>query len=255
MPDKTSSKRNPPWTTDELILALDLYLKNPLFPPNKDSKEIQELSDLLNRLGSKIPGSKNTTYRNANGVHMKLMSFRHLDPQFESRGKMGLQRGGKHDEIIWDQFASHPDKCRQMAKAIREIIVAKTTNDLFEDYRLEDGEMEAQEGRIFTHMHRRRERNQKLVEQKKKQFLTKHGRLFCEVCGFCFKQHYGKRGEGIIECHDTKPLHSLKLSHKTKLSDLALLCSNCHRMIHAVKQWLTIEELQDLVLETRSKDI
>ena len=91
MPDKTASKRNPPWTTDELILALDLYLKNPLFPPNKDSKEIQELSDLLNRLGSKIPGSKNTTYRNANGVHMKLMSFRHLDPQFESRGKVGLQ--------------------------------------------------------------------------------------------------------------------------------------------------------------------
>ena len=199
MPDKTSSKRNPPWTTDELILALDLYLKNPLFPPNKDSKEIQELSDLLNRLGSKIPGSKNTTYRNTNGVHMKLMSFRHLDPQFESRGKMGLQRGGKHDEIIWNQFASHPDKCRQMAKAIREIIVAKTTNDLFEDYRQEDGEMEAQEGRIFTHMHRRRERNQKLVEQKKKQFLTKHGRLFCEVCGFCFEQHYGKRGEGIID--------------------------------------------------------
>jgi 5-methylcytosine-specific restriction protein A len=58
-----------------------------------------------------------------------------------------------------------------------------------------------------------------------------------------------------IECHDTKPLHSLKLSHKTELSDLALLCPNCHRMIHAVKQWLTIEELQDIVRETRSKDI
>ena len=33
-------QRNPPWTRDELILALDLYLKDPVHPPGKTSREI-----------------------------------------------------------------------------------------------------------------------------------------------------------------------------------------------------------------------
>jgi 5-methylcytosine-specific restriction enzyme A len=35
------------------------------------------------------------------------------------------------------------------------------------------------------------------------------------------------------------------------LADLALLCSNCHRMIHRTKQWLTVEELKKLVERQR----
>ena len=33
---------------------------------------------------------------------------------------------------------------------------------------------------------------------------------------------------------------------KTRLSDLALVCANCHRMIHARRPWLSIEGLRDL---------
>jgi 5-methylcytosine-specific restriction enzyme A len=43
--------RNPPWTRDELILALDLYLRDPASPPGKSGVEVQELSDLLNKIG------------------------------------------------------------------------------------------------------------------------------------------------------------------------------------------------------------
>ena len=39
---------------------------------------------------------------------------------------------------------------------------------------------------------------------------------------------------------------------QTKLADLALLCSNCHRMIHRTKQWLTVEELEELVETQRT---
>jgi predicted HNH restriction endonuclease len=35
---------------------------------------------------------------------------------------------------------------------------------------------------------------------------------------------------------------------ETKLSDLSLVCSNCHRMIHKNKDhWLSIEELKDIL--------
>ena len=86
--------RNPPWTRDELILALDLYMVNPTSPPGKQSREVLLLSDYLNRLGSQHAADR-ATFRNANGVYMKLMNFRRFDPTFIGAGKVGLQRGGK----------------------------------------------------------------------------------------------------------------------------------------------------------------
>jgi len=35
-----------------------------------------------------------------------------------------------------------------------------------------------------------------------------------------------------IEVHHLRPVHTMKPGEKTKLADLALLCSNCHRMAH-----------------------
>ena len=51
---------------------------------------------------------------------------------------------------------------------------------------------------------------------------------------------------GFIECHHNIPLHEKENERLTKLSDLSLLCSNCHRMIHRKKKWLTIKELKEL---------
>ncbi|WP_394342507.1 HNH endonuclease [Taibaiella helva] len=59
------------------------------------------------------------------------------------------------------------------------------------------------------------------------------GRLACEVCGFDFFQTYGPLGADFIECHHTKPLATYKAGEKTKLADLAVVCSNCHRMTDA----------------------
>jgi 5-methylcytosine-specific restriction protein A len=74
--------------------------------------------------------------------------------------------------------------------------------------------------------------------------LARHGQLQCEVCGFDFQATYGKLGEGFLECHHKIPLHELEEEAITTLDDLALLCANCHRMVHASKPWLTIEQLQ-----------
>jgi hypothetical protein len=42
--------RNPPWVRDELIVALDMYLRHAGNPPGKNSSEIADLSGTLNRL-------------------------------------------------------------------------------------------------------------------------------------------------------------------------------------------------------------
>tara|TARA_B100000989_G_scaffold187189_1_gene140822 strand:- start:1194 stop:2021 length:828 start_codon:yes stop_codon:yes gene_type:complete len=108
----------------------------------------------------------------------------------------------------------------------------------------EDVEIATAEGKAKYVRHKTRERNPEIVKAKKREFKNKHGRLFCEACGFDFANTYGSRGDGFIECHHNVPLHEEEEERVTKTSDLTLLCSNCHRMIHRKKKWLTVEELK-----------
>ena len=104
------------------------------------------------------------------------------------------------------------------------------------------------EGKVKLVKHLYRERDKDLVVSKKKSFQKKHGKLFCEACNFDFKNKYGERGEGFIECHHIVPLSEIEKEQETKLSDLALLCSNCHRMVHRKKKWLTMSQLKKIIV-------
>lgn len=69
--------------------------------------------------------------------------------------------------------------------------------------------------------------------------------LACEVCGFDFEAVYGELGRGFIECHHVVPLSEGQ--RKTSLRDLALVCSNCHRMAHRRRPWPAVAELRALL--------
>jgi predicted HNH restriction endonuclease len=239
-------RRNPDWVRDELILALDMYLRCAGKPPPKGSSEIEDLSKTLNRLGRYLGIATEDRFRNVNGVYMKLMNFRRFDPVFTQVGKRGLSRGGQAEEAVWNEFAADPERCRAVAQTIRQIVADIQAGETAADLTGDEIE-EAAEGRVITAMHRRFERSGALVQTKKKKALARFGRLVCEACGFDFRERYGDRGEGFIECHHIKPVHTLKPGDKTKPADLRLLCSNCHRMVHARRHWLTIEELIAIV--------
>ena len=93
--DETAAPRNPPWSRDELILALDLYLRFRNAPPGKDSLEVAGLSAFLGRMGRGLGLTDAETFRNANGVYMKMMNFRRFDPEYTAGGRVGLVRGNK----------------------------------------------------------------------------------------------------------------------------------------------------------------
>ncbi|WP_233533532.1 HNH endonuclease [Kitasatospora sp. SolWspMP-SS2h] len=61
---------------------------------------------------------------------------------------------------------------------------------------------------------------------------------------------YGERGAGYVECHHVVPLH-VAGEGTTKLADLALICANCHRMIHRKAPWPTPAELRETVVGQR----
>lgn len=101
----------------------------------------------------------------------------------------------------------------------------------------------SKEGKELFRNHRIRERDSTLT-YKKKQKAIKNGTLECEVCKFSFRDIYE---QDYIECHHKVPI--FKGERITKLEDLALVCSNCHRMLHRKIQgdFLSIEQLKERI--------
>ncbi len=110
---------------------------------------------------------------------------------------------------------------------------------------LADPAAAVREGRRKLVQHLRRERNRRIVALAKAHALQL-GRLRCEACGFDFERTYGSVGSEFIEAHHKIPLSSVHPGHggKTEISDLALLCANCHRMVHLTSPWLTARQLK-----------
>jgi 5-methylcytosine-specific restriction protein A len=78
--------------------------------------------------------------------------------------------------------------------------------------------------------HRKVERNRTAAKQAK----TFHG-LRCQACDLDFEECYGAIGKGFIEAHHLKPIASLEEGVAVTYdvaADFAVLCANCHRMIH-----------------------
>jgi 5-methylcytosine-specific restriction protein A len=233
-------QRNPVWSRDELILALDLYMRHrPSFPDDKHP-DVIELSTFLNRLATSATTTSDN-FRNANGVAMKLQNFRRFDPS--QRGK-GLSGGGKGEAEVWAVFAEDPERLRSAAAAIRAAVPAL---EHYPSYSPEFGVAEAEEGKILTRLHQVRERDYRIVERRKTKALRENGTLHCEACGFNFSLKYGERGDGFIECHHTKPISTLQPAERTRIDDLILLCANCHRMVHSRRPWLTLNELKQII--------
>ena len=234
--------KNSRWARDEIILTLDFYHQNYPSIPEQNSQEIIDLSSKLRKLQIRLGEDINEMYRNPNGVYMKLMNFHHLNPNHSGKGLSGAS---KLDEIIFDEFQNNIGKLNKISNSITKVINSDEPVMLYDVD--DDDEFISQEGKLLTRIHRYRERDKKIVKRKKDQTLKQTGSMKCEGCGFDFNETYGERGRGFIECHHTKPISEMIDEEKTTLKDLSLVCSNCHRMIHRHRPWLTIEELRALI--------
>ncbi|HWB28144.1 MAG TPA: HNH endonuclease [Chitinophagaceae bacterium] len=83
------------WTREELILALNLYLKLPFGKLHSGNKDIIHLAGIINR----TPGS----------VAMRLNNYASVDPFHQQRGIGGLPGGKKQVEPIWNEFVGNRD--------------------------------------------------------------------------------------------------------------------------------------------------
>jgi putative restriction endonuclease len=84
------------WTREELILALNLYLKLPFGKLHSRNPEVIHLANLIGR--------------NANAVAMRLTNFASVDPYHQQRGIGGLPGGIKQVKPIWDEFINNKEE-------------------------------------------------------------------------------------------------------------------------------------------------
>ena len=76
--------RNRPWSKEELILALDLYLK--IGRGDVNHPDVINLSETLNRLSDASTEGDPDKFRNPNGVGLKLSNFARLDGNYSGKG-------------------------------------------------------------------------------------------------------------------------------------------------------------------------
>jgi hypothetical protein len=92
--------------------------------------------------------------------------------------------------------------------------------------------LEGQTRKVMV-LHRQRERRLRRAKIGQAMGLGA-GRLRCEVpgCGFDFLETYGDLGREFAFVHHLKGLAARGKPSQTRLGDLAIVCGNCHAMIH-----------------------
>lgn len=234
---------NPAWIWDEIVLACDLVYAHGWRGLPPDHPGVQELSTLLQKLPLHPPEIRGPTFRNPAGVARKSWDIVTQHPEY--RGKP--TKGNKLDRKVLQAFLERPEEMRSAAQSIRAGVASGIFSNLPPVEEEDEAGASAPEGRLLLRWHAARERNSNLRAAKIESVKRRFGVLACEVCSFDFERFYGPRGAGYIECHHVVPLH-MSGPTTTNLDDLALVCANCHRMIHRSAPWPTPRELRDAII-------
>jgi 5-methylcytosine-specific restriction protein A len=233
-------RRAPDWEWEEVVLVCDAVERNQWQQLTEGNPQVAELSDLLQKMNLHPLEVRGGKFRNLNGVMRKTADIATAHPSHQG----GKTNGGRTTEEVVAEFIRNPATMRALAASLRSSVTSGESSDLPREVGYEnESEME---GRYLLRLHAYRERDPALRRKKIRSVLADGGGLDCEVCGFDFAQQYGERGRGYIECHHVEPLH-VGGEKARSVKDLALLCSNCHRMIHTKPPWPTPAELRQLM--------
>lgn len=70
----------------------------------------------------------------------------------------------------------------------------------------------------------------------------------CCACGLDYSRVLGGKGVHVLQAHHRKQLAATDAPRVTRLSDLAVVCANCHMLIHMnPKHALTVEALREML--------
>ncbi|MDI1288745.1 MAG: HNH endonuclease [bacterium] len=237
----THGHGNPNWNRDETILALEAYFALAGKNPSAKDPQIIALSQTLRALPYHGEAARKPTFRNPDGAAFKVQNLRSRET-----GK-GLGNVSRMDSEIWDELGANPAEVTRLATLIRAGIVANLDTAPQQVDEAED--VEFYEGRLLTQSHIRRERSAGL----RKALLRKRqgADLHCDVCGEAHAALPVELRSAAFEAHHIVPIATAG-EGPTKLSDVALLCATCHRLLHRLialkRDWVGLAEAKAVIL-------
>lgn len=235
----THGHGNPNWTQDEVILALDLYFDCGTVIPSKSDQRVKDLSALLRTLPYHAVASRKESFRNPDGVAFKLQNIRKV-----STGA-GLGNVSNTDRQVWNDFGRSPETVKELAAQIRKGITLIKSED--SDSADDDDFLE---GRVLTLLHKRRERNSRIRAKLLRSRRANHD-LCCEMCGGKSAVSDPAFEDAMFEAHHRVPISASKGERMVTIAEMALVCANCHRLVHRViakeKRWVDIDEARTVV--------
>lgn len=156
-------------------------------------------------------------------------------------GRIGWKDAQGRQPELSGRFARIHEEWRSRSDSELEIFVLKLAGfGEGNEESVSDTMFARTEGGQRVFISKRRERDAVL----RRRAIEIHG-LNCMACGFNFGAVYGEQGEGYIEVHHVAPLSETSLTRTDPQKDLAVVCANCHRMIHRQREvCLSLNELR-----------
>lgn len=123
---REAQNNNPNWTREETILALDLYARRRPQLPDQADREIMLLSAQLRAYAAQRGVRGTESFRNPNGVSMKVANLSRLD---NADDRAGLSHGSAMEERVWAEFMPDVVRLRLAAELIISGIGTATVTD------------------------------------------------------------------------------------------------------------------------------
>lgn len=232
--------KNPAWTRDELILALDLYFKLDYGQMHGANPLVMELSETLRKLKIVKNIVDEKGFRSVGSVALKLANFKKLDQNFTGKG---MRAGAKQDLVVWNEFHKHINTLKKEADLIRRFYLQPETErtEAVSRYKAD-----YKSDFVFRY-HKSRESDPLMIKLKREVVLMRLKRLNCEICGFDSVAFYGIIGDDLMEVHYHKCLKGELIPEAGSPDDFIVVCSNCHKVLDKHYGLLDVADVKKLI--------
>jgi hypothetical protein len=196
---------------------------------------------------AQTPGSSSQPERSRNVIDLKLEWL--LDFEVDEILTLEELTGQGFTDVPWNTRSSGvriPDDTGDRLYVAWERFLA---GEIVGGPKAPEDDVAAVEGQSDYRYRKHRRRDRYKRKEKIDAVLKRTGRLMCEVprCHFDFVEKYGPIAKRFAHVHHLKPLGNNESVAKTKLKDLAIVCANCHAMIHFGRK---CRNMNEIVLKT-----
>lgn len=231
--------RNPTWSKEEIILALDLYFKLDYGQMHGRNPLIIQLSKDLRNLNIHKDIPEKEKFRSVNSVALKLANLKKSDQNFSGKG---MRDGGKLEKELWNKFHTHRDKLSKEADLIRQLYLKPKS----EKQKASEPKVNYKSEFLFQ-FHKNRETDPLVIKVKKEMVQSESKKLKCEVCGFDSLAFYGEIGNDMMEIHYSKEIKNEPGLESSDMKDFIIVCSNCHKALDKNYGLLDASDLKKII--------